>query len=76
MKYYVQYPMMRPYIGKYFGEVGQPALLLIGESHYLPGRSKQHLFADRWYSGNSSTFIPEEHHWISTVVYSCVPMKS
>ena len=66
MKYYAQYPMMRPYIGRYFGKTDRPALLLIGESHYLPIKSKQHLFAQRWYSGDSRTLTSEERKWIST----------
>ena len=58
--------MMRPYAGKCFEKTGRPALLLIGESHYLPKRSKQHLLPERWYSGNFSTLTSKERDWIST----------
>ncbi|HWY30600.1 MAG TPA: hypothetical protein VNX46_07610 [Candidatus Acidoferrum sp.] len=66
MKHYEQYPMMQPYVGKHFGRLGAPALLLIGESHYLPEGATQHLSADRWYSGSSTTLSPDEVEWIST----------
>ena len=41
-------------------------LLLIGESHYLPADSKQHLTAEAWYSGNASTLNGTEQGWINT----------
>ena len=66
MNYYEQYPMMRPYVGKDFGRSGAPALLLVGESHYLPHGSTQHLSADTWYGGTSATLNAEEVEWIST----------
>jgi hypothetical protein len=58
--------MMRPYVGKHFGKTGAPALLLVGESHYLPDGSSQHLSAKRWYSSDSSTLTSVEIDWIST----------
>lgn len=66
MTHYNQYPMMRPYVGKHFGRAGTPALLLVGESHYLPEGATQHLSADTWYAGSSSTLTSAEIGWIST----------
>jgi hypothetical protein len=64
--FYKQYPMMSPYVGKNFHCATIPALLLIGESHYLPEGSSQHLSAERWYAGSSGTLSPEEIEYIST----------
>jgi len=63
--FYVNYPMMQPYVGdRYHGATTK--LLLIGESHYLPLRSRQHLTASDWYGGTSATLTEEEKIWIST----------
>ena len=43
-----------------------PALLLVGESHYLPDWASQHLVAETWYSGSSTTLTHDEIEWIST----------
>lgn len=60
--------MMRPYVGDNFHDANTPSLLLVGESHYLPEGSSQHLSAERWYAGSSDTLSPEEIGWISTKV--------
>jgi hypothetical protein len=66
MKHFTQYPMMRPYVGSKFRGGGIPSLLLIGESHYLPEGSLQHVTAGAWYGGSSATLNEEEIEWIST----------
>ena len=66
MTHYSQYPMMRPYVGRHFGQGGVPSLLLVGESHYLPEGATQHLTPEVWYAGDSSTLTPDEIGWIST----------
>lgn len=66
MNFYIQYPMMHPYKGKNFHDACAPALLLIGESHYLPEGSSQHLSAETWYASDSYTLSPVEKQWIST----------
>ena len=66
MTFYQRYPMMQPYVGEAFGITGKPSLLLIGESHYLPGESAQHLTAESWYVGTSETLSPDEIEWVST----------
>jgi hypothetical protein len=58
--------MMRPYKGKNFHDACAPSLLLIGESHYLPEGSSQHVSAKTWYESDSYTLSPEERQWIST----------
>ncbi len=58
--------MMRPYQGKNFGRDDTPALLLVGESHYLPEGATQHLSPDSWYTGDSSSLNTEEAKWINT----------
>lgn len=66
MNFYERYPMMQPYVGSAFGTCDDPALLLIGESHYLPGESIQHLTCASWYQGTSETLSAHEIEWIST----------
>lgn len=61
-----QYPMMMPYVGKHYVAGGGTALILIGESHYLPSASTQHLTSESWYSGNYTTLSPKEKDWINT----------
>lgn len=58
--------MMRPYEGANFRNQSKPSLLLVGESHYLPDGSSQHLDPDRWYKGSSKTLNETERGWIST----------
>ncbi len=64
MNFYEHYPMMRPYTGKHFHDACAPSLLLIGESHYLPERSSQHLRAETWYGSYSDTLSKLEIQWI------------
>ena len=66
MNFYNQYPEMRPYKGAHFGEADVPALLLIGESHYLIDDSMQHESAEHWYAGNSTTLSLIERKMIRT----------
>lgn len=66
MNFYKQYSMMYPYVGEHFHDANTPSLLLIGESHYLPQSSSQHLNAETWYAGSSVTLSPDEKEWIDT----------
>src|SRR5438552_408685 len=61
-----RYPMMRPHVGANYQVGGEKSLLLIGESHYLPEKSTQHLTAEGWYLGDHTTLCCEELEWIST----------
>jgi hypothetical protein len=63
---YKRYPMMRPYIGDNFHAANTPSLLLVGESHYLPEDSSQHLSAEAWYAGSSDILSAREIGWINT----------
>jgi hypothetical protein len=58
--------MMRPYVGNNFQDATTPSLLLIGESHYLPKGSSQHLNAETWYASSSDTLSEKEIFWINT----------
>lgn len=64
-RFYASYPMMQPYVGDRFREA-TTKLLLIGESHYLPHDSSQHLSPEDWYGGTSATLRAAEKIWIST----------
>jgi hypothetical protein len=66
MKFYEQYPTMRPYVGKHYYDTGIPSLLLIGESHYVPCDSKHDTTPEAWYSGSSDTLPEDELYYIST----------
>ena len=66
MNFYEQYPMMRPYVGKNFHGAGTPAILLIGESHYLDEDLPQRASPEAWYSGSSATLSEYDISFIST----------
>jgi hypothetical protein len=71
MDVYKQYhlqaiPDDAPYEGNNYHGVNIPSLMLVGESHYLPEGSSQHVGADTWYEGSSDTLSPLEIGWIST----------
>lgn len=59
-QFYARYPSMKPYAGQHYEARGRPRLLLVGESHYLPGQATQHLDAATWYQGNQETLEAEE----------------
>lgn len=61
-----RYPMIVPYIGRYFCSPDHPSLLLVGESHYLPEGSTQHNTPEAWYTGDATTLNKIEAAWIST----------
>lgn len=66
--FYNQYPEMRPFIGTDYEVAKQHgcALLVIGESHYLPQYSHAHKDAQAWYSGSNVYLNEEERGWINT----------
>lgn len=66
MRFYEQYPMMEPFVGARFRGRRQPAILLIGESHYLPPDSTVHLDEGSWYAGRGEALSSKEIGWIST----------
>jgi hypothetical protein len=66
MDIYDRYPKMKPYVGKNFDDKSKPSLLLIGESHYLPCYSTQHMTPEGWYSGYSNTLDEKERSYIDT----------
>ena len=61
-----RYPTMQPFVGRRFAESAGPRLLLVGESHYLPAGSTQHLDPATGYSGTATSLDDEEVLWIST----------
>ncbi len=60
MKFYEQYPMMRPYVGKHYYDTRTPSLLLIGESHYIPEGSQHDITPEAWYYANSTTIQDDD----------------
>lgn len=63
-----RYPEMRPYVGEKYGEAQENrcALLVIGESHYLPKKSSANEDCKSWYSSNSTKLDEKEKGWINT----------
>lgn len=66
MDHFTRYPQMQPFVGRNFHRRTQPSLLLVGESHYLPEGSTQHLTPERWYGGTHETLTDQERLWIDT----------
>lgn len=64
--FYDRYPIMRPYVGDEYAPGDVRSLLLVGESHYLPQESTQHLTPEGWYQGDVSTLSEHERSWIYT----------
>lgn len=58
--------MMTPFVGQKFTQAGNPSILLVGESHYLPKDSTQHLNLESWYKGDYLTLSDKEKGWISS----------
>jgi hypothetical protein len=56
---------MLPHVGKNYATGGSASILLVGESHYLPDYSTQHLTSSGWYAGDQSTLNKEERYWIN-----------
>jgi len=66
--FYTRFPQMTPYIVDCYetAKVHNCALLVIGESHYMPANSTIHKDPDHWYQANQSMLSKEEQSWIST----------
>jgi hypothetical protein len=65
-KFYRNYPTMTPFVGQRFADRGRPAVLLVGESHYLPNDSVAHLQSELWYAGTSDALSAREKTWMNT----------
>jgi len=66
MRFYDQYPMMKPFVGQRFRDPRKPSILLVGESHYLPKESSIHMDPASWYAGTADALSAREISWIST----------
>lgn len=66
IKHYQNYPSLMPFIGENYDTGDSPRILLIAESHYLPGDSVVSRDAETWYNGNYSTLTMEEVRWMHT----------
>lgn len=66
--FYTRYPKMVPYVGESYelAKKNSCALLVIGESHFLPAHSTIHKDSSFWYNSNDSCLNNEERVWIST----------
>ncbi|ART63196.1 hypothetical protein [Kushneria marisflavi] len=66
LPHYSAYPLMRPFVGRGYGQHG-PKILLVAESHYLPLESSLHLNAQRWYDGSEKDLDDTDKPcWIHT----------
>jgi hypothetical protein len=69
--FYQQYPEMLPMVGSHYKTMVKK-VVFIGESHYLPNRSKIHLSPDTWYNGSSADLDQIEKEWINTRGFSYI----
>lgn len=61
--HYKQHKQMIPFVGKHWGKYKK--LLIIGESHYLPKKSKKSTIKN-WYTLPTSDLTEDEIGWTST----------
>ena len=63
-----RFPEMKPFIGTDYERTKEKgcALLVIGESHYLPDSSTIHKDGNAWYATNDSLLTQTEKDWINT----------
>lgn len=75
----MRYPEMTPYVGDRYSEAQQHgcALLVIGESHYLPEKSVVHRDCASWYASDHTKLNQEEKVWISTkdLIFNQLPQN-
>jgi len=57
---------MKPWVGEKYRSPQHKRLLVVGESHYLPQKSKIHLDAVNWYERKQVELTETEIKWIST----------
>lgn len=59
---------MKPFVGDEYekARANKCALLVIGESHYLPDKSTIHKYCEKWYSSNNAELTEQEKGWINT----------
>ena len=62
---YKQFPEMKYFIGKNYVPGGKKALLVIGESNYLPEGSEIWKDPVKWYSSSSADLTDDEREWIN-----------
>jgi hypothetical protein len=66
VEFYRKYPTLRPFVGERFADRSKPAILLVGESHYLPSDSTAHLDPEHWYAGSADALSAVETSWMNT----------
>ena len=69
----MRYPEMSPYVGNQYNLAQEHncALLVIGESHYLPDDSTVHKDCATWYISDHTKLNQEERGWINTSDIIC-----
>lgn len=66
VEHYQKFPMMRPFVGKNYGEENKRKIMLVAESHYLPPTSTISKDPDLWYRSSQSDLTNDEKAWINT----------
>jgi hypothetical protein len=61
-----KYPSLYPFIGKHYQSDKHKRVLIIGESHYQPEGSINHLNPKVWYAQSETNLSEKEIGWIST----------
>jgi len=60
IQHFEKYPQMMPWIGADYDNPNHKRVLVIGESHFLPLKSKIHKSPTKWYNGNISNLNDDE----------------
>jgi hypothetical protein len=65
LKHLQNYPQMLPFIGKFWKD-SKTRILILGESHYIPGEELDEAHLQDWYENNSDNFYKELADYIDT----------
>ena len=66
IEHYQKFPVMKPFVGKNFGQGNSRKIMFVAESHYLPPNSTISRIPEKWYKSNQKYLTNEEIEWINT----------
>ena len=66
IEHYQKFPVMKPFVGKNYGQNNSPKIMLIAESHYLPPTSTINQNPEIWYNSTQKNLTDKEVEWINT----------
>lgn len=66
IEHYQKFPVMKPFVGKNYGQGNSRKIMFVAESHYLPPNSTISRNPEKWYESNQKDLTNEEIEWINT----------